>query len=320
MTSLATYRPKNIAEITDIVDRVIPRLQHVNASVVLAAIKLLMIFLDYNLTPDLEGTIIRKMTPPLVSLLSTEPEIQYVALRNINLILQKRPEILQEEIRVFFTKYNDPPYVKIEKLDVIVKLASESNIDNVLAELKEYANEVDVDFVRKSVRAIGRCAIKIVLAADRCVATLIDLLALGVDYIVQETVIVMKDIFRKYHSKYEGIIPKLCLNIDMLNEPDSKAALIWMIGEYAHRIDNAAELVEHFQQQFKYETSKVQLQLITTAVKLFLKRPDSAQALVQQVLQTATEQNENPDIRDRAYVYWRLLSASPETARVLCTN
>ena len=30
-----------------------------------------------------------------------------------------------------------------------------------------YAREVDVDFVRKSVRAIGRCAIKVAAAADR---------------------------------------------------------------------------------------------------------------------------------------------------------
>lgn len=27
--------------------------------------------------------------------------------------------------------------------------------------MKEYATEVDVDFVRKAVRAIGRCAIKV---------------------------------------------------------------------------------------------------------------------------------------------------------------
>ena len=35
------------------------------------------------------------------------------------------------------------------------------SILQVLAELKEYATEVDVDFVRKTVRAIGRCAIKV---------------------------------------------------------------------------------------------------------------------------------------------------------------
>ena len=43
----------------------------------------------------------------------------------------------------------------------MIRLVGESNIQQVLAELKEYATEVDVDFVRKSVRAIGRCAIKV---------------------------------------------------------------------------------------------------------------------------------------------------------------
>lgn len=43
----------------------------------------------------------------------------------------------------------------------MVELANNDNIDQVLLELKEYASEVDVDFVRKSVRAIGRAAIKL---------------------------------------------------------------------------------------------------------------------------------------------------------------
>lgn len=47
---------------------------------------------------------------------------------------------------------------------------------------------------------------------------------------------------------------------------------------------------------------------MTAVVKLFLKRPDKAQGLVQKVLQAATAETDNPDIRDRAYVYWRLLS------------
>jgi hypothetical protein len=50
---------------------------------------------------------------------------------------------------VFFCKYNDPLYVKMEKLEIMIKLASEKNIDQVLLEFKEYAQEVDVDFVRK---------------------------------------------------------------------------------------------------------------------------------------------------------------------------
>lgn len=39
---------------------------------------------------DYYGTLLKKLAPPLVTLLSAEPELQYVALRNINLIVQKR--------------------------------------------------------------------------------------------------------------------------------------------------------------------------------------------------------------------------------------
>ena len=141
--------------------------------------------------------------------------IQYVALRNINLIVQKRPHILEQEIKVFFCKYNDPIYVKMEKLEIIIKLVSEKNIDQVLLELKEYATEVDVDFVRKAVSAIGRCAVKLERAAERCIGVLLELIQTKVNYVVQESVIVIKDIFRRYPNWYESIIATLCDNVSM---------------------------------------------------------------------------------------------------------
>jgi hypothetical protein len=61
----------------------------------------------------------------------TPLQVQYVALRNINLIVQKRPSLLSHEVKVFFCKYNDPLYVKMEKLEVMIRLASEANIDQV---------------------------------------------------------------------------------------------------------------------------------------------------------------------------------------------
>ena len=138
----------------------------------------------------------------------------------------------------------------------------------VLAELKEYATEVDVDFVRKAVRAIGRCAIKVEVSserrrqcgstnkvrhevnaccyvvflrraspsiypetgflftpyavfptqqyAERCVSTLLDLIQTKVNYVVQEAIVVIRDIFRKYPNKYVRLCeykgkPVLCI-------------------------------------------------------------------------------------------------------------
>lgn len=61
------------------------------------------------------------------------------------------------------------------------------------------------------------------------------------------------------------------------------ASMIWIIGEYAERIDNADELLESFLEGFQDENTQVQLQLLTAIVKLFLKRPTDTQELVQQV-------------------------------------
>jgi vesicle coat complex subunit len=61
---------------------------------------------------------------------------------------------------------------------------------------------------------------------------------------------------------------------------------------------------------------QTQLQILTAVVKLFLKKPSSSQGLVQKILQSATAENDNPDIRDRAYVYWRLLSGDLDVAKV----
>ena len=72
------------------------------------------------------------------------------------------------------------------------------DIFQVLLEFKEYATEVDVDFVRKAVRAIGRCAIKLERAAERCISVLLELIKIKVNYVVQEAIIVIKDIFRRY--------------------------------------------------------------------------------------------------------------------------
>ena len=127
-----------------------------------------------------------------VTLLSSEPEVQYVALRNIELILRKYPSILSQDIRVFFCKYNDPPYVKLEKLEIIVRLTSEKNVEYVLAELKEYATEVDVEFVRRAVLAIGRIAVKLERATERCISSLLDLIKTKVNYVVETAIVVIK--------------------------------------------------------------------------------------------------------------------------------
>ena len=158
---------------------------------------------------------------------------------------------------------------------------------------KRYATEIDVHFVRKSVRAIGKLAIKIEPAAQDCIDSLLELVATKVSYIVQEATVVIKNIFRKYPNRYESIISILCENLDSLDDV----------------------LLDDFLFSFKDETVEVQLSLLTATVKLFIQRPTKGQELVPKVLKWATEETDNPDLRDRGYMYWRLLSTDPELAK-----
>jgi len=312
-----SYVPQESSEALLLAERISPRLSHSNSAVVLTCIRVILYLMNYIADTKQISILCRKLSPPLVTLLAKGPEVQYLALRNALLILQRRPEVLRNDIRVFFCKYNDPIYVKVTKLELIFMLATEKNIEEVLTELREYATEIDVHFVRKSVRAIGKLAIKIEPAARRCINTLLELVATKVTYIVQEATVVIRNIFRKYPNQYESIISTLCENLDSLDEPEAKAAMIWVIGQYASRIENSDVLLEDFLFSFADEPVEVQLALLTATVKLFIQRPTKGQELVPKVLKWATEETDNPDLRDRGYMYWRLLSSDMATAKAI---
>ena len=312
-----SYVPQDSGEAALLADRISPRLSHSNSSVVLACMRVILYLMNYISDEPQISQLSKKLSPPLVTLLAKGPEIQYLALRNAILILQRRPEVLRNDIRVFFCKYNDPIYVKVTKLELIFMLANENNISVVLTELREYATEIDVHFVRKAVRAIGKLAIKIEPAARQCIDTLLDLVNAKIPYIVQEATVVIRNIFRKYPNQYEAIISTVIKQIDDLDEPEAKAAIIWIIGQYADRIDNGDELLQDFLATFHEEPVEVRMALLTATVKLSIQRPTKGSKLVVEVLKWCTEETDDPDLRDRGYMYWRLLSTDPATSKAI---
>lgn len=60
----------------------------------------------------------------------------------------------------------------------------------------------------------------------------------------------------------------------------------------------------------RFACYQVQLALLTATVKLFIKRPVAGQDLLPRVLKMATEEAENPDLRDRVRNLLSFSSAS----------
>lgn len=144
-----------VPQAENIIERVLPRLAHNNPAVILSAVKVVLKSIDVLPSGANKKSVVSKLAAPLVSLLNCEAELQYVALRNINFVLQKQPTIFENNVKVFFCKYNDPLYVKLEKIDILVKVAEDRNAESVLNELHDYTNDMDMDLVTAAVKAIG---------------------------------------------------------------------------------------------------------------------------------------------------------------------
>ena len=321
LEGISRYNPTKQDEINEMIERIIPCVSHSNAGVVLSVIKILIKLLDSVENPETIRTVCKKITPSLVTLLSSEPEIQYVALKNINILIQKRPIIFEKDIKIFFSSFTEPLYNKLEKLEIIYKLVSMNNIDIVLNELREYASDVDVQFVRRSVKLIGQCAIKLDKAAQRCVETLVELVKTQVSFVIQEAIIGLKDIFRRYPNTFEGAMTIINENLRTLDDPEAKAALIWIIGEYSDRIEGAENQLIKFIDNLKEEPYIIQINILDSATKTFLKcQSEESYNILNQVFDFCTKECENPDVRDRGYMYYRLMSIDPQLASKIIIN
>ena len=321
LEGISRYSPTKQDEINEMIERIIPCVSHSNAGVVLSVIKILIKLLDLVENPETIRSVCKKITPSLVTLLSSEPEIQYVALKNINILIQKRPIIFEKDIKIFFSSFTEPLYNKLEKLEIIYKLVSMNNIDIVLNELKEYASDVDIKFVRRSVKLIGQCAIKLEKAAQRCVETLVELVKTQVSFVIQEAIIALKDIFRRYPNTFEGAMAIINENLRTLDDPEAKAALIWIIGEYSDRIEGAENQLIKFIDNLKEEPYVIQINILDSATKTFLKcQSEESYNILNQVFDFCTKECEDPDVRDRGYMYYRLMTIDPQLASKIIVN
>eukprot|EP01053_Blabericola_migrator_P010907 Blabericola_migrator_1__10906@NODE_62_length_15736_cov_138_574510_g56_i0_p2_GENE_NODE_62_length_15736_cov_138_574510_g56_i0NODE_62_length_15736_cov_138_574510_g56_i0_p2_ORF_typecomplete_len962_score214_05Adaptin_N/PF01602_20/3_8e141Cnd1/PF12717_7/7e03Cnd1/PF12717_7/3_5e21Cnd1/PF12717_7/9_5Cnd1/PF12717_7/2_5HEAT_2/PF13646_6/2_9e06HEAT_2/PF13646_6/9_5e07HEAT_2/PF13646_6/14HEAT_2/PF13646_6/2_3e02HEAT_2/PF13646_6/1_6e03CLASP_N/PF12348_8/0_029CLASP_N/PF12348_8/0_0011CLASP_N/PF12348_8/32HEAT/PF02985_2 len=317
------YECQTQSEAEMMTERLISRLNHANPGVVISCARLLFKLLDAIGNDALQtSTIQKKILPPLFSLLASEsPELQFVILRNLLLVAQRFPGLLTNECRLFFVKFNDPYYIKFEKLELLTRCVSPENVDLLIPELCEYAAEVDVEFVKRSIRCLGRLALVHESVIEKVMKRLTELLETRTSFIVEEVVIVLRDLFRKYPNRYEGVLANLVQPVPVMDDPESRAAFIWMLGEYCDTVPGADTIIKHYVSTFLEEPSVVQYQILTASVKLFLKFPNNNQQIVMNVLKLATEEADSPDLRDRSFLYWRLLTQDANVAQqVICSR
>jgi hypothetical protein len=137
---------------------------------------------------------------------------------------------------------------------------------------------------------------------------------------VQECIVVAVDIFRRYPGKYEGIIANINAKLSgSLDDHRAKAAMAWILGEYAENLSDPAAIFNAlFLDDFVDETEDVQLAILTAVVKFYLNSEgEEGDEILRRVLNLATNQLDNPDVRDRAYMYLSLIQGAADHAAAI---
>lgn len=315
LDAISSYIPADTEEADLMIERIVPRLQHANSAVVLSSIRIIVNLMPRLDSDDKRSFLVKKMSAPLITLLTSQPELQFVALRSISLLIREYPALLSSDVRVFFASYADPLYVKTEKLNILVRLTDVANAESVLSELMEYTGEVDVVFAQRAVSSIARIALLLPAVSDKCVSLLSQLLRRKIVHITEEVTLVLKDILRACPDQFTEVIGQLCDVADQIDDSAAKAALVWIIGEHAMHIPTAIQMLEVITSTIDEESIPVQLQILTACVKSLITLGPAAQKITDMALNYATQESENVDVRDRGFIYARLVSAGTDVAQ-----
>uniref|UniRef100_A0A5B7BH30 Beta-adaptin-like protein n=1 Tax=Davidia involucrata TaxID=16924 RepID=A0A5B7BH30_DAVIN len=307
------YVPSDGNEIFDIMNLLEDRLQHANGAVVLATIK---VFLQLTLSmTDVHQQVYERIKAPLLTLVSSgSSEQSYAVLSHLHLLVMRAPILFSSDYKHFYCQYNEPFYVKKLKLEMLTAVANENNTYEIVTELCEYAANVDIPIARESIRAVGKIALQ-QYDVNAIVDRLLQFLEMEKDYVTAETLVLVKDLLRKYPQWSHDCIAVVG-NISSKNvqEPKAKAALIWMLGEYAQDMQDAPYILESLIDNWDDEHSaEVRLHLLTAVMKCFLRRPPETQKALGAAL-AAGLADFHQDVHDRALFYYRLLQNNVSVA------
>jgi len=307
------FLPSDNNEIFDIMNLLEDRLQHANGAVVLSTIKVFL-HLTMSMT-DVHQQVYERIKAPLLTLVGAgSPEQSYAVLCHLHLLVMRAPMLFSSDYKSFYCQFSDPSYVKKLKLEMLTAIANESNTYEIVTELCEYAGNVDVPIARESIRAVGKIALQ-QYDVNAIVDRLLQFLEMDKDYVTAETLVLVKDLLRKYPQwSHDCIAVVGNISSKNIQEPKGKAALIWMLGEYSQDMHDAPYVLESLVENWDEEHSpEVRLHLLTAVMKCFFKRPPETQKALGATL-AAGLSDTHQDVHDRALFYYRLLQYDPAVA------
>ena len=245
-----------------------PLLSSRNPAVVVSAVRC---FLNLGTTEFIDAAI-----GPLVALLRGPRDTQQIAMYNIVAVCLVRPESFVRYASRFLVRAVDPPDVSRLKFEVLTLLFPHSDgvfKEMILSELEHFTSSADNNLVAESVRAIGRCAQTDPTTSRRCLRLLLQQLSSQDGNLIAESVTVVRHLIQQNPDAHVKTVVRLAKNLDTTTNPQARASIIWLVGEFAGLPDDdniAPDVLRILAKGFADESEPAKLQIVLLAAKVYL--------------------------------------------------
>ncbi|CAH2220230.1 AP-4 complex subunit beta-1 [Pelobates cultripes] len=314
---LLRYTPRTEEEIFDILNILDSFLKSTHVSVVMGASKLFLVLAkDF---PHVQRDVLARLKVPLLAACTSESrEMCFAALCHVREILRSFPAHFSAHYKKFFCSYNDPHYIKNQKMDILCELVNDENVHSILEELRVCCTDVSVQLAQTAIFAIGRIARTY---SEKCVKILAALLEFKQEHIASAVIQTFRDLVWLCPQCTSAVCLALPGCEENIQDNEGKQALIWLLGTHGELVPNASYILEDYVDNIKAEISPVvKMELLTALIRLFLSRPAECQDTLGRLIYYCIEEETNMAVRDQGLFYYRLLSTGIEEVKKVLSS
>lgn len=248
-----------------------PLLQSRNSAVVMAVTRCYLYLGTSSHIDQLVG--------PLMSTLRAAPDISSLALTTIADIIRQHPQPFVSYTTNFLLRASDQPAMVESKLEILSLLfphVSPSLRSLILTDLSHHTKSSSSPaLIRSSVLAIGRCASTAPTAAlrSRCLQLLLSQLSSPDSTLVAASLDEIRVLIQRDPNSHLKTIVRLAKHLDAMTASRARAAIIWLVGEYASAPGSAniaADVWRILLKNFASEAVSVQSQILLLAARVYL--------------------------------------------------
>ncbi len=227
---------------------------------------------------------IDQVVGPLVSLLRSPLDIQHLALYNIVSVCLIRPQpFMRYATRFLVHSATDSAPIwrlKLEVLTLVFPHCSAHLKGIILNELHHFSSSSNKNFVRESVRAIGRCAQSDPFTSERCLRLLLRQVSSSEGgTLVGESLTVIRHLIEhaspQNQERHLNTVIHLAKNLDSVGDANARATIIWLVGEFAGiqqggKGNVAADVLRILVRNFAEESELAKMQIVVLAAKVYV--------------------------------------------------